>query len=63
MHEIRKSVNLDFENGKTQFSLPTRGKERDFLSSNRDRAVKVLNQQIKKYSGDAATKQSILEAF
>ena len=63
MHEIKKSVNLDFVNGKIQCSLPTRGRERDYLSSNRDRAEKVLNQQIKKYSGDDETKRSILEAF
>lgn len=63
MHEISKSVHLDFENKRILCSLPTRGSERDFLSSNRDRAEKVLRQQIKKYSGDSETKQTILEAF
>ena len=63
MEEIRKSVQLDFRNSRIQCSLPTRGKERDYLTSNRERAVKVLQQQIKKYSNDTATKQTILEAF
>ena len=63
MHEIKKSVHLDFKNGRIQCSLPTRGTERDYLASNRDRAVKVLQQQIKKYSSDVETKQTILEAF
>ena len=63
MHEIENSVSLDFENSRIQCSLPTRGAERDYLSSNRDRAEKVLNQQIKKYSGDDETKESILQAF
>ena len=42
---------------------PNQGKERDYLKSNRDRAVKVLQQQIKKYANDTDTKQTILEAF
>ena len=49
MHEIQKSVHLDFENKRIQCSLPFKGKERDYLATNRDRAIKVLNQQIKEY--------------
>ena len=45
MFEIRKSIQLDFENKTIQSTLPLKGKERDFLSSNRDRAIKVLKQQ------------------
>ena len=63
MHEIQKSVHLDFANNKIQCSLPLRGKERDYLASNRDRALKVINQQIKKYGKDEFTKKTILEAF
>ena len=63
MHEIQKSVHLDFENKRIQCSLPLKGKEREFLATNRDRAVKVLNQQIKKYCKDEETKKTVLEAF
>ena len=63
MFEIRKSIKLDFENKKIQSSLPLRGKERDYLSNNKDRALKVLNQQCKKYFNDTQNKPGILEAF
>ena len=63
MFAIKQSVHLDFENQKIQCSLPLKGKERDYLSSNRDRALKVLYQQCKKYSEDDETKKTILEAF
>ena len=63
MFQIRKSIELDFDNQKIQSYLPLRGKERDYLSSNRDRAAKVLAQQCKKYHGDAENKDVILEAF
>ena len=63
MFEIRKSIKLDFDNKRILSSLPLRGKERDFLSSNRDRAIKVLRQQCKKYFNDDQNKPGILEAF
>ena len=63
LFEIRKSVRLDFENKKIQCSLPLRGKETDFLSSKRDRALKTLKQQCKKYFDDVSTKEIILAAF
>ena len=44
MVEIRNSVRLDLENKKILCTLPLRGKEEDFLSPNRDRCVKVLDQ-------------------
>ena len=40
-----------------------RGKESDFLSPNRDIALKVLNQQCQKYSKDADTRASVSKAF
>ena len=43
MVEIRNSVKLDFENKEIVCSLPLRGKEEDFLSSNRNKALKVFN--------------------
>ena len=63
MFEIRKSIELDFDNKTIKSSLPLRGKERDYLSSNRDRALKVLQQQCKKYFNDAENKPAVLEAF
>ena len=63
MYAIKQSVHLDFENGKIQCSLPLKGKERDYLSCNKDRALKVLHQQCKKYGNDPEIKQSILDAF
>ena len=63
MFEVKKSVKLDFANRKIQCSLPLRGKERDFLSNNRERSLKTLQQQCKKYFADAATKETILAAF
>ena len=61
--EIEKSVHLDFINKKIQCTLPLVGKERDFLSCNRDRAMKILKQQLIKYYKDSETKEIILKAF
>ena len=63
MVEIRNSVKLDWENKKIQCSLPLRGKEEDFLTSNRDRCVKVLDQQCNKYHNDVTTRETIVAAF
>ena len=63
MDLIKKSVSLDFENKRIICSLPLRGKELDFLTTNRDRALKVLEQQCKKYHKDIETRDAILNAF
>ena len=63
MELIKKSVVLDFENKRIICSLPLRGEEQDFLTTNRDRALKVLEQQCRKYYKDEATKEVILKAF
>ena len=62
-YEIQKSVHLDLENKKFQCSLPLMGRERDYLTSNRERALRILMQQCKKYHKDTETKNLILEAF
>ena len=62
-YEIRKSVVLDWENQKITVSLPLRGKEREFLTSNRERALKVLESQCKKYHNDIETKITVTAAF
>ena len=63
MDLIKKSVSLDFANKRIICSLPLRGEEHDFLTTNRDRALKVLEQQCKKYHKDIETRKSILAAF
>ena len=63
LYEIQKSVFIDLENKQIRCTLPLMGKERDFLTSNRDRALKILLQQCKRYYGDVDTKQAILDAF
>ena len=63
MVEIRNSVKLDFEKKEIVCSLPLRGKEEDFLSSNRNKALKVLDQQCSKYYEDVETRETIVAAF
>ena len=62
-YEIRQSVNLDWARKKIFVSLPLRGKERDFLTSNENRALKVLESQCKKYYADEATRITVNQAF
>ena len=61
--EVRKSITLDFDQKKILATLPLRGKERDFLSSNKEKAKKILLQQCRKYCEDTDTKETILKAF
>ena len=63
MHMIKQSVKLDLLNKRIICSLPVRGPERDFLTTNRDRALKVLDQQCKKYHKDEDIKQVAVKAF
>ena len=63
LFEIKKSVFLDWAGRKIVCSLPLRGKERDFLTSNEDRALRVLDAQCKKYYSDDETKATIVASF
>ena len=63
MQLIKESVHLDWERKKIVCSLPLRGNERDFLSTNKDRAMMVLDQQCRKWSKDSVNKPMILAAF
>ena len=63
MEEIRKSVRLNYEEKRIDCSLPLRGPERDFLSSNKKQAVAILNQQCQKYFGDPQVLEGINKAF
>ena len=60
---IKESVNLDYENRSIICTLPGRGPERDFLSSNKDLAVKVLRSVCKRYHKDPKAKELILGSF
>ena len=62
-YEIKKSVVLDWNKKEIRVSLPLRGKESDFLSSNQDRALKILNSQCRKYFQDVETKITVNAAF
>jgi len=63
LHEIRNSYTLDWENGVITCTLPMRGRERDFLTSNEDRALKILDGQCKRYHRDVETRNAIVESF
>ena len=60
---IKDSVHIDFENQKITQVLLLRGPEEDFLSSNRDIALKILTQQCRKYHQDEDTKKVIIQGF
>ena len=63
MFMIKESVKLDLPNRRIICSLTVRGPERDFLSTIRDRALTVLNQQCKKYHQDEEIKEVAIKAF
>ena len=60
---IKDSVKLDIPNRRIICSLPIRGPEREFLTTNKDRALKVLDQQCRKYHGDEEIIETALKAF
>ena len=60
---IWESVVIDWKKKQIICHLPTRGKEEEFLSNNRDMALKVLDQQCYKYQNDKDTKYTIVKAF
>ena len=60
---IRDSVTLDWNNKSIISHLPMRGEPEEFLSDNRDIALKILQQQCLKYHSDEDTKEIIVAAF
>ena len=60
---IEDSVHLDLTNNRVVVSLPKRGKDEQFLTSNRDIALKVLNGVCSKASKSESTKLEISKAF
>ena len=61
--EIFDSVTIDWENNRIICRLPVRGKEEDFLSNNRVIALRVLEQQCRKYQKDSETCETIQKAL
>ena len=57
------SVQIDWENKQIMSYSPLRGKEGEFLSSNRDIALRILDQQCLKFSKDIDIKNSVVKAF
>ena len=63
MEMIEQSVSLDLDQKQIICSLPLRGEEQQFLTSNLPRAKKVLEQQVRQYGGQPETKELIVKAF
>merc|ERR1711888_183022 len=60
---IWESVQIDWENKRIVAYLPLRGEEREFMTNNREIALKILNQQCLKYHKDDETRELIVKAF
>ena len=60
---VYESVQIDWEKKQIICSFPMRGSEEEFLSSNRDIALRVLDQQCNKYKNDTQTQEAIKKAF
>ena len=61
--ECLNSVNLDWEKKKRTCILLLCSIKRDFLTSNEDRALKILDAQCRRYIKDEQTKADILAAL
>ena len=60
---IWDSVVLDWDKKRIICYLPLRGSEEEFLSTNRDIALRILDQQCFKYFKDDETRELIVKAF
>lgn len=60
---VKDSVTLDWPDKQIVCYLPVRGSDEEFLTSNREIADKVLQQQCQKYHKDEATLDIIVKAF
>ena len=60
---IRDSVNLNFSTKTIKCTLPVRGNKREFLTTNKDSALKVLNSVINKYPNDKNAKDLLLASL
>ena len=60
---IRESVSIDFDKKKITCILPLRGSEEEFLSNNRQSALRVLDGQCKKVKNDEEAKKTVIKSF
>ena len=60
---IRQSVMIDYENKKITARMPLRGDEAQYLSNNREVAMKVLQSQCLKVKNDPETREIVVKAF
>ena len=63
MQLVKESVHLDWDQQKIICTLPVRGEETLFFTSNKDLAQKVLDQQCRKWYKDKVNKDLIVAAF
>ena len=60
---VHDSIRIDWENKQIECKLPVRGEEHQFLSNNRDIALKILDQQCNKHHKDVETRELICKSF
>ena len=60
---IKESVKLNFATNSIECTLPVRGSEREFLTSNKDLASKVLNSVTTRYQNDENAKLLMIASF
>ena len=60
---IKDSVKLNFDSKLIECTLPTRGSEQEFLSSNKDIAEKVLRGITTRYGSDEGVKTTVFGGF
>ena len=63
MELIDQSVKLELVNRKIVCTLPLKGEEEQFLNSNYNQALKILEQQVKQYSKQDNTRELNIKAF
>ena len=63
MNLINQSVNIDLEKRQIMCSLPLKADEKQYLSNNRGKAFKVLQQQCRQYGQQPEIKELITKAF
>ena len=60
---MRDAVKIDFKKKKVTCTMPLRGKPEEFLSNNREVALKVLDSQCKKVQDDEEAKAAVIKSF
>ena len=60
---IKTCIKIDLDNKKIIARLPLRGDAAQYLSNNRESALKILNAQCKKVNNDPDAKEVVLKAF